>query len=80
MPPPTRITIRLPPDLAARLVAHGGQLAAVVRQALEDYLGRDPPPGLPRPPGTAATPAAMADRLSSDGRHGGSHRGASGGL
>ena len=64
MPPPTRITIRLPPDLAARLVAHGGQLADIVRQALDAYLGGDATPGLPRPSGTAAISAAMADRLS----------------
>jgi hypothetical protein len=42
-----RVTIRLAPDLYAQLEARGSQgqpLAAIVRDALEQYLARQPVP------------------------------------
>ena len=45
MPPATRLMIRLSPELYAQLAARGrsGQpLAAIVRDALVDYLARQP--------------------------------------
>jgi len=50
MPSP-RITIRLSPELAARLTAQRGQgvpLSDIVRQALEAYIGGDVAPRPPR--------------------------------
>src|SRR6516162_1084268 len=45
MPDEYRVTIRLSPELYAQLEAHGSQgqpMAAIVRQALVDYLARPP--------------------------------------
>jgi len=69
---PDRLTIRLSPELAAKLAARGGphgNLAAIVRQAIEAYLAADSPPRQPRQPpradmtATAATVADMSTRL-----------------
>jgi predicted transcriptional regulator len=65
MPDEYRVTIRLSPDLYAQLEACGSQgqpLAAIVRDALVEYLARQP-----EQPGDAAAPAltlaAMAARV-----------------
>jgi len=70
--PPDRLTIRFTPDLAAKLAARGGphgNLAAIVRHAIEAYLAEEHPP---RQPGqspmadmttTAATVADISTRL-----------------
>jgi hypothetical protein len=66
MPPSQRITIRLSPELAARLAAKTGprgNLADIVRQVLEAYLGEEPSSRQPRQPPVAATMADMADAL-----------------
>ena len=65
MPDEYRVTIRLSPELYAQLTAHGrhGQpVAAIVRQALAEYLARQP--AAPESPADLAiTVAAMAARL-----------------
>jgi hypothetical protein len=65
MPDAYRVTIRLSPDLYAQLEARGSQgqpLAAIVRDALADYLARQPAqPGDTNEP--ALTLAAMAARV-----------------
>jgi hypothetical protein len=65
MPDEYRVTIRLSPELYAQLEArgsHGQPLAAIVRDALADYLARQPEPtGRLDVPGT--TLAAMAASL-----------------
>jgi hypothetical protein len=65
MPDEYRVTIRLAPDLYAQLEArgsHGQPLAAIIRDALADYLARQPEPtGRLDVPGT--TVAAMAASL-----------------
>ena len=46
MPEGYRLTLRLTPDLYAQLQArgsHGQTLAAILREALIDYLARQPP-------------------------------------
>ena len=64
---PDRLTIRLSPGLAANLAARGGphgNLAAIVRQAIEAYLAEERPPRQPGQPPMAdmtATAAAVAD-------------------
>src|SRR5262249_13612958 len=65
MPDEYRVTIRLSPELYAQLQAHGshGQpLAAIVRDALLDYLARQPDRPT-SPTDLAETVAAMAASL-----------------
>ena len=65
MPDAYRVTIRLSPELYAQLTARGRQgqpLAAVVRQALADYLTRQPDEPTSAED-LAAMVAAMAARL-----------------
>jgi len=62
MPDAYRVTIRLSPELYAQLEArgsHGQPLAAIVRDALEQYLPRQPEQP-PSPQDLAMTVAAMA--------------------
>ncbi len=62
MPDEYRVTIRLSPELYTQLEArgsHGQPLAAIVRDALEHYLTRQPEPPQPAE-SPAMTLAAMA--------------------
>ena len=66
MPEEYRLTIRLPPDLYAQRAArgsHGQPLAAILREALVDYLARQP--GRPPPADLADDLAAIRTRLES---------------
>jgi hypothetical protein len=65
MPDEYRVTIRLSPELSAQLEArgrHGQPLAAIVRQALLEYVTRQPETPLPATD-VAVMVAAMAARL-----------------
>jgi hypothetical protein len=65
MPDEHRLTIRLPADLYTQLVARaaaGPPLAALVRQALLEYVARQPE-APPSPADLATTLAALAARL-----------------
>jgi hypothetical protein len=67
MPPSLRLTIRLSPDLAARVAAHvghGRSMSDIVRQALEVSLGGISSPGPTRPPPASDPPLPLADTLS----------------
>jgi hypothetical protein len=67
MPSSPRLTIRLSPDLAARVAAHvghGRSMSDIVRQALEGYLGGVSSPGPTRPTPASDPPLPLADTLS----------------
>src|SRR5689334_10618186 len=68
MPGEHRVTIRIPESLYTQLAArgsHGQPLAAIIREALEDYLMRQPgqPPAASTPTTTVAAMAARIEDL-----------------
>ena len=74
MPDEHRITLRLTPELYAQLQArgsHGQPLAAILREALVDYLARQPRQPAPAAPADTtplppAATAALADTTALD--------------